>query len=259
MQDKYNMKQNSIIHIPFNGQTIEAAGNGHNDYLVALKPLCDNVGVDYSGQLQRLKKQPWATVGMMPTVGADGKSRDMTAIDRQTLVMWLATIDTSRLQSDNAREIVTAYQRECAKVLDKHFFARRDDDEMAMARGLIAAKSMLDEARAQISAMAPEAELGRAMAGADGSMSVTKATRHVAAIYPWVTRDWVFATLRGRGMMCQADNSPTREGIDAGRLLAVTKTYTDCDGVERIGGQYAHVTPKGVEWLLSCAREGEVA
>lgn len=35
-----------------------------------------------------------------------------------------------------------------------------------MARGLLAAKSMLDDARAQIAALAPEAELGRAMAGA---------------------------------------------------------------------------------------------
>nr|DAS57214.1 MAG TPA: hypothetical protein [Caudoviricetes sp.] len=34
---------------------------------------------------------------MMTTVAADGKTREMTFIDRRTFTMWLATIDTGRL------------------------------------------------------------------------------------------------------------------------------------------------------------------
>jgi hypothetical protein len=111
---------NSLVHVPFNGQTIEAQKMGES-YSAALKPLCENLGVDYSGQLQRLKKQPWATVGMTPTVGADGKIREMAMIDRKTFVMWLATIDTSRLKTNRAKEAVTAYQQEAAEALDQYF------------------------------------------------------------------------------------------------------------------------------------------
>lgn len=93
-----------IVHVPFNGQIIDVARvEGKNDYLVALKRACENLGIDYSGQLQRLKTQPWATVGVIPTVADDGKEREMACIDRQTLVMWLATIDTARLKSGGPR------------------------------------------------------------------------------------------------------------------------------------------------------------
>jgi hypothetical protein len=34
---------------------------------------------------------------MMHAVAADGKTREMTFIDRRAFTMWLATIDTGRL------------------------------------------------------------------------------------------------------------------------------------------------------------------
>ena len=64
---------------------------------VALRPVCDSLGLDFSGQLQRLQHQSWATVGVTPTVAADGKTREMAVIDRRAFTMWLATIDTGRL------------------------------------------------------------------------------------------------------------------------------------------------------------------
>lgn len=64
---------------------------------VALRPVCDSLGLDFSGQLQRLQRQSWAVVGMTPTTGSDSKMREMTFIDRRTFTMWLATIDTGRL------------------------------------------------------------------------------------------------------------------------------------------------------------------
>jgi hypothetical protein len=114
------MSNNSLVHVPFNGQTIEAQKMGES-YSAALKPLCENLGVDYSGQLQRLKKQPWAVVGMTPTTGADGKTYDMVMVDRRTLLMWLATIDTNRLKNEKAKEVVVSYQKEAANALDQYF------------------------------------------------------------------------------------------------------------------------------------------
>ena len=63
-----------ITKIPFHGTTIVATeidGVPH----VAVKPVCEAIGLDYSAQYRRIHRQPWATVAMMTTVGADGKNR----------------------------------------------------------------------------------------------------------------------------------------------------------------------------------------
>lgn len=57
----------------------------------------------------------------MTSVAADGKEREMTMVDRRTFTMWLATIDTSRIKDEGARELLVAFQREAADVLDAYF------------------------------------------------------------------------------------------------------------------------------------------
>ena len=69
---------NETVAVGFHGCELLARKTDMG-YLVALKPICQNIGIEYSGQVQRLKRQPWATVGMIPTVGADGRDRDMFA------------------------------------------------------------------------------------------------------------------------------------------------------------------------------------
>ncbi|WP_425305168.1 phage antirepressor N-terminal domain-containing protein [Corynebacterium diphtheriae] len=43
----------------------------------------------------------WATTVKMTGVGLDGKNREMTCIDLRTLTMWLATIDTNRVDAQH--------------------------------------------------------------------------------------------------------------------------------------------------------------
>lgn len=106
--------------IPFHGTTISAAQDG-GTIRVALRPACDAMGLDFSSQRKRLERTSWATVVIMTTVGADGKDREMVTIDRRTFTMWLATIDTTRLKSDRARNLVETFQREAADALDNYF------------------------------------------------------------------------------------------------------------------------------------------
>ena len=107
-----------LTQIPFHDTTIYTTADGA---YVALRPVCEALGLDFSGQLQRLQHQSWATVGVTPTVAADGKTREMTVIDRRTFTMWLATIDTSRVKNERTRELVRTYQCEAADALDKYF------------------------------------------------------------------------------------------------------------------------------------------
>jgi len=43
---------------------------------------------------------------MMTSTGADGKTYEMTFIDRRTFTLWLATIDTGRLDLSLAGPVV---------------------------------------------------------------------------------------------------------------------------------------------------------
>lgn len=106
--------------VAFHGDNIPALRDGET-VRVAIRPVCGALGLDYSGQRQRLERQPWATVGMTTTVGADGKARDMLTADRRTFTMWLATIDTSRLKNREAADRITLYQTEAADALDAYF------------------------------------------------------------------------------------------------------------------------------------------
>ena len=107
-----------LTQIPFHDTTIYTTADGT---YVALRPVCEALGLDFSGQLQRLQHQSWATVGVTPTVAADGKTREMTVIDRRTFTMWLATIDTRRVKNERTRELVRIYQCEAADALDRYF------------------------------------------------------------------------------------------------------------------------------------------
>ena len=73
---------------------------------IALRPVCEALDLDYASQFKRVQHQPWATVVMMTTVAADGKTREMTFIDRRTFTLWLATIDTGRLDLSLAGPVV---------------------------------------------------------------------------------------------------------------------------------------------------------
>lgn len=120
------------------------------DQQIALKPVCDAMGLDYSGQLQRLKRQPWATVGVTPTVAEDGKTREMATVDRRTFTMWLATVETGRLKDENVREQVAIFQNEAADVLDAHFHGAAEVQrpmtrEELLSRAVLEATSAISE------------------------------------------------------------------------------------------------------------------
>ena len=88
--------------------------------MVAVAPVCEAIGVDPKSQRRKLQSKSWATGVMMTSVAADGKQREMYVIDRRTFTMWLATIDTSRVNAD-ARPILEAFQAEAADALDAYF------------------------------------------------------------------------------------------------------------------------------------------
>lgn len=110
---------NQLVTIPFHGQTVQSIEIDGKPY-VAFKPMVENLGLGYGSQTQKLKGKSWATVTNIVTVGADGKTREMTCVDLRTLTMWLATIDEKRV-SKESRPLVIAYQSEVADVIESYW------------------------------------------------------------------------------------------------------------------------------------------
>ena len=80
------------METPGGEQTLTIYTTADGTY-VALRPVCESLGLDADGQLQRLKRQPWTCTVIMPVqVPGDDQSREMIIIDRRTFTMWPATI-----------------------------------------------------------------------------------------------------------------------------------------------------------------------
>lgn len=114
------IKPSSMVEVPFMGKGI-VAGATDGGYLVSLRRVCENMGIQFQAQLKRLKRQPWAVVSIMDTTGSDGKTYEMSMVDRRTFLMWLATIDTNRVKNPKARKAIIEYQLKASEVLDEHF------------------------------------------------------------------------------------------------------------------------------------------
>ena len=73
------MKTTSIANI--NGITLQVVQN-EREQLVAVKPVCEILGVDFSAQRAKLKEHPvyGSAMVLSTTVGADGKEREMVCL-----------------------------------------------------------------------------------------------------------------------------------------------------------------------------------
>jgi|GEM_PF-1202085 len=109
----------TLVEIPFHGTAIHAM-NDEGKTLISLRHLCEGIGVDFAGQVTKLKRKSWACVVLNSTHDASGRLQEMTMIDRRTMTMWLATIEPSRVKPE-ARVMLEAFQNEAADALDSYF------------------------------------------------------------------------------------------------------------------------------------------
>ena len=111
----------SLIQVPVpEAAPILAIDEGDQKW-VAIRPVCDQLGIDTQAQHRKLDQAEWATIAMKAVVAADGKLRDMVMLDADHLPMWLGTIQASRV-NEGARPTLIAYQREAARALRDYFY-----------------------------------------------------------------------------------------------------------------------------------------
>lgn len=108
------------ISVSFNNQTITAFM--HNDTpVVALKPICENMGLDWRAQRQRILRHPVLSKGVvMITTPSEGGEQTTTCLPLDMLNGWLFGVDANRVKPE-IKDNVIAYQFKCFKVLADHF------------------------------------------------------------------------------------------------------------------------------------------
>ena len=118
------MSQN-IIAVNFNNQSLFATLIDNVPY-VAMKPICENIGLDWSAQVQKIKRHPILSKGMvMITTPSKGGLQEMLMLPLKMLNGWLFGVDSTRVKPE-IKDLVIKYQEECFDVLANHFMPKRN-------------------------------------------------------------------------------------------------------------------------------------
>jgi len=92
---------------------------------VAIKPICEAIGVDFGKQLSRIKDD--GILGQLYTiryiVGADNKNREMGVLPLEYIFGWLFTINENKVKPE-IKEQVLQYKKECYHALFETFTGR---------------------------------------------------------------------------------------------------------------------------------------
>ena len=150
--------------IPFHGDTLLVLEDRLGDRFVALRPIVDALGLDWSAQYRRLLRDSvlaeGATTLATPSAGGD---QTAVALSFSLFHGWLFTIDANRVKPE-AKDKLLAYQMECYDVLHSYFtegaawnprFHRQEFDRSAKR---IAGKQSLDMAPVAFSVISRAAE-----------------------------------------------------------------------------------------------------
>ena len=116
-------KKNKIQYslIPFNGDEIMAITVDGKKFVVP-KQICENLGIDWEGQRQRIERDSVlsSTTCVIKVVAKDGKDREMSALPLEYLNGWLFGIDDTRVKEE-IRQKVIDYKKQCYIVLYEYF------------------------------------------------------------------------------------------------------------------------------------------
>ncbi len=153
-----------------NGVEIYAVKDEKGKDLVPIKPICQALGVNTPGQIQKIQSHRIysSVVWLSHTTGADGKQYEMLCIDAEFVYGWLMGINPDNV-SDQVRDSLIKYQLECHHALYRYFHGRgqRQQDLLEAEREAIARLSKLDERIKESDAITKELKAERAKTKSD--------------------------------------------------------------------------------------------
>ena len=114
--------QISTQTVSFNNQSLITIEQNGMHY-VAMKPICENIGLSWEPQLLRIKRDNVlsSTMIVMIIVAEDGKKREMICLPIEYLNGWLFGIDINRCKPE-IRDTLIKYKKECYQALHDYWF-----------------------------------------------------------------------------------------------------------------------------------------
>lgn len=139
----------AVQAVPFHGMSLTALQVDGAPY-VAIRPICDALGLNWSSQRKRILRDPELKSGvvMMATPSAGGAQKTIL-LPLNLLNGWLFGVEVARVRAD-LRERMNWYRRECYDVLARHFGLGGCDAVSELREQLLQAEA--DEHRSFISA-----------------------------------------------------------------------------------------------------------
>jgi len=104
-----------IIPVSFHGDTLVLAEQDGEPF-VAMKPVVDNMGLDWKSQHTKLSEKFGSTMVEITIVAEDGKQRGMSCLSLRKFPAWLYSINPNKVKPE-LREKIVRYQEECDDVL----------------------------------------------------------------------------------------------------------------------------------------------
>lgn len=109
--------QNQIQTVNFHNQSLITLQKDDVAY-VAMKPICENIGLDWEAQRQRISRDEVlnSVACMIKATGTDSKIYKMLCLPIHYLNGWLFGVDTNRVKVEIKDKLIT-YKKECYQAL----------------------------------------------------------------------------------------------------------------------------------------------
>ena len=113
--------QISTQTISFNNQSLITVEQNGNHY-VAMKPICENIGLTWEPQVLRIKRDEVLSQGMIVMITpTNGGNQNMICLPIEYLNGWLFGIDINRCKPE-IRDTLIKYKKECYQALHDYWF-----------------------------------------------------------------------------------------------------------------------------------------
>jgi hypothetical protein len=160
--------KNGIVE--FYGQSLITARSDEGVEYVAMKPLVENLGLDWEGQRKRIIRDEVLKGGMVIMEAPTGKHgnggiQQMVFLPVELLNGWLFGIETSRLQDHAVKEKIIVYKKECFKVLHNYWSNKSNSVEARLEKLEVGLSSLADSIKEMAVAISKQSNTTNVITG----------------------------------------------------------------------------------------------
>ncbi|ACE85838.1 phage antirepressor N-terminal domain-containing protein [Cellvibrio japonicus] len=105
----------AIIPVNFHNDTLALVDHDGQPF-VPMKPIVENMGLDWASQTVKLGQKFDSVVAIITTTGGDGKQYEMLCLPLRKIPAWLYSINPNKVKPE-LRDKIIQYQEECDEVL----------------------------------------------------------------------------------------------------------------------------------------------